>query len=88
MSAPDVTRARRPGGTATAARARKARARRRQGLTIFHVEAHENRLAEALIEANRLTEGETLRRPLIERELARLVEDWCQRWLEAKKRHA
>jgi hypothetical protein len=71
-----------------AARARKARARRRQGLVCFRVEAHEHRLAEALIEANRLTEGHALERAAIERELARLVEDWCQRWLAPKSRHA
>jgi hypothetical protein len=42
---------------------------------------HEYRLVEALLRAERLTPDEALRRPLVERELARLVEDWVTRWL-------
>jgi hypothetical protein len=68
----------------TAARARKARARRRQGLGCFRVEGHEHYIAEALIRAGRLSEEQALERAAIEHELARLVEDWCQRWLEGK----
>jgi hypothetical protein len=44
---------------------------------------HEHQLAEALIAAGRLTADEALRRPLIERELARLIRDWCARWHHA-----
>ena len=68
--------------TPDAVRARKARARRRQGMASLRCEVHEFRLVEALLRAGRLSEGEALRRPLVERELAKLVEDWTARWLK------
>jgi hypothetical protein len=71
-----------------AARARKARARRRRGLAIYYIEANEDRMIEALLEAGRLTEAEALERPSVERELGWVLDDWARRWLEAKKRHA
>jgi hypothetical protein len=64
-----------------AVRARRKRARRRQGLAIFYVEANEARMVEALLAAGRLTEAEALERPAVERELAKLLDDWARRWL-------
>lgn len=65
-----------------AARARKRRVRRRQGVAVLHVETHEHRLVEALLAAGRLTPEQALRRQLVERELGKLVEDWTARWLK------
>lgn len=62
-------------------RQRRTRCRRRQGVVVLNVEAHEHRLIEALIAAERLTEAEALRREAVEREAARLLEDWMTRWL-------
>src|SRR5262245_41207008 len=70
--------------TPAAVRARRSRARRRQGTACLRVETDEFRLAEALLRAGRLNESEALQRPLIERELTRLVGDWCLRWLGEK----
>jgi hypothetical protein len=70
-----------------AARARRTRARRRRGLACFKIEAHEARVIEALLKAERLTEAEALERPSVERELGWVLDDWAVRWLE-KKRHA
>ena len=64
-----------------AARARRARARHRAGLTVYAVAAHEHQLAEALVRAGRLTDGEALERAKVEKELSRLVDDWANRWL-------
>jgi hypothetical protein len=62
-------------------RQRRARVRRRQGMASYRIEAHEHRLAEALIASGRLSEDAALRRALIEAELGALVEDWIARWL-------
>ena len=67
-----------------AVRSRRKRVRRKQGMASFRVEAHEHRLAEALILSTRLTEAEALQRPLIERELGLLIDDWIEKWM----RHA
>ena len=63
-----------------AVRARRKRARRRQGLAIFYIEANEARMIEALLAAGRLTEAEALERPSVERELAQVLVDWARRW--------
>jgi hypothetical protein len=68
-----------------AVRARKARWRRRSGLVSLSVELHEHKLAEALIASGRLSPEQALQRDLVARELGRLVDDWCARWLS---RHA
>jgi hypothetical protein len=83
-SLPSELRRKRSGSEAE--RQRRARARRRRGVMTFRVEANEHRLAEALIESGRLTEALALERPQIERELAKLIDDWIRRWLE--NRHA
>jgi hypothetical protein len=51
-------------------------------VAVLHIEAREDRLAEALLLAGRLSEAEALRRSLVERELGRLLDDWARRWLE------
>jgi hypothetical protein len=48
---------------------------------ILKIEAHEFRLIDALISAGRLTEDESRRRGLVEKQVSQLVEDWVQRWL-------
>jgi hypothetical protein len=64
-----------------AVRSRRKRARRKQGMASFRIEAHEHRLAEALILSTRLSEDEALQRPLIERELGFLIDDWIEKWM-------
>ena len=71
-----------------AERQRRARERRRRGVVSFHIEAHEHRLAEALIVSGRLTDTQALERRQIEHELAKLVEDWIHRWLQTVTRDA
>jgi hypothetical protein len=51
-------------------------------LVVLKIEAHEQRLVEALLRIRRLSDEESRRRPLVEREVGRLVDDWCRRWLE------
>jgi hypothetical protein len=46
------------------------------------VEVHEFRMVEALLAAGRLTESDALRRHVVEREAAQVLEDWARRWLE------
>src|SRR5262249_53952984 len=77
---------RQPSPDPAAVRQRKTRARRRQGMVSLRLDVHEHRLCGALIASGRLTEAQALERPQIERELAKLVDDWIRRWLE--NRHA
>jgi hypothetical protein len=67
---------------ASALRQRRCRARRRRGVAVLHVEANEFELVDALLAAGRLTEAEALRRPLVEKAAARLLEDFTARWLQ------
>jgi len=64
----------------SAARMRKLRRRRRQGLVPVQIEIDEHRLANALIESRRLSPDETLRRGLVERELNHLIQDFIERF--------
>jgi hypothetical protein len=64
-----------------AARQRRCRVRRRQGLAILRVETNEFRLIDALLAAGRLSEDEALRRALVEKAAAKLLEDFTARWL-------
>jgi hypothetical protein len=68
-----------------AARQKKARKRRKNGLVCFRVEAVENDLAEALIRSGRLSEDEAARQRRVERELGAVLCEWAARWLD---RHA
>jgi hypothetical protein len=67
--------------SANTLRQRRSRQRHQQGLVVLQVEAHEYRLIEALLRTRRLSEEESRRRPLIEREVSRLVAHWCARWV-------
>jgi hypothetical protein len=69
-----------------AERQRERRRRDARGLRVFHIEANEHDLAEAMIANGRLTPEQALRRSLVEGELAKLVTDWIARWI--KPRHA
>jgi hypothetical protein len=64
-----------------AARMRRTRARQRSGLASIRLDVHEHRVAAALIQSGRLSEQQALRLPLVARELERLIEDWCVRWI-------
>jgi hypothetical protein len=65
-----------------AARLRQARcrARRRRGETAYQV-AVPDAVVEALLVTGRLTDGESLRRPLVEAALAGVLAEWANRWL-------
>jgi hypothetical protein len=63
-----------------AARARRSRWRRRNGLVPRTIDVDEHALAAALIASGRLTEAEALRSELIERELSALIADFILRW--------
>jgi len=65
-----------------ALRARRSRARRREGLTIFHVEADQRRTVAALCVAGRLADDASPEQ--IERALAQVVDDFAARWLGKK----
>lgn len=68
----------RPGARKVAA----YRARQRLGLAVLRVPVLQHDLAEALIEAGRLSPGQTLERAAVEHEVAELVHEWARRWLE------
>lgn len=70
-----------------AARARRHRWRRRNGLVPRTLDVDENALAEALIASGRLSEAEALRPDLIERELSGVVADFICRWRNAVTGH-
>lgn len=70
----------RPLPSPAAARARRSRWRRRNGLVPRTIDVDEHGLAEALILSGRLTEQEALQPELVERELSALVADFILRW--------
>lgn len=70
-----------------AARARRHRWRRRNGLSPRIVDVNEHALAEALILSSRLSETEALRPELVERELSALIADFIARWRNGVTRH-
>jgi hypothetical protein len=65
-----------------AARQQRFRQRRQSGKACLRVEVCEEALITALLASGRLTEGQALRRPLVELELAKLLDDWAARWLK------
>jgi hypothetical protein len=66
---------------ATRRRQARWRARVREGRAIFKLDLAHDRVVEALIVSRRLSEDAALRRELVERELAAVVEQWVERWL-------
>jgi hypothetical protein len=68
-------------------RQHRCRARRRRGLAVLRIEVNEFDLIDSLIAANRLSEDESRRRPLVEKATGKLLEDVISRWL-LKSRHA
>jgi hypothetical protein len=67
----------------SAARQRRARERRARGVICLRVEVSEHDVANALIASGRLSEDEALRRSLAEREVAEVLNEWCERWRDA-----
>jgi hypothetical protein len=68
-------------GAAVRRRQARWRARVRNGRAIFKLDLFHDRVVEALIVSRRLTEDAALRRELVERELAAVIEQWAERWL-------
>jgi hypothetical protein len=52
-------------------------------MIMLRVEVHEHSIAEALIVAGRLTDAEALCRGRVERELAKVIQEWASRWNES-----
>src|SRR5262245_12065377 len=69
-----------------AARQSRIRERQRRGLVSYRIDIHEHHFAAALINSKRLTSEETARKPLVERALANLVEDFIARWPDPPRR--
>jgi hypothetical protein len=68
-------------------RQRRARARHRHGRAVLYVEVPNfYRLIEAMIVSGRLRDVEGLRRDLVEREAAEILDDWARRWLAKESR--
>jgi len=67
---------------ATRRRQAKWRARVRDGRACYRLDVDRDRAIEALIVSGRLSEDGALRRELVERELAAVVEQWAERWLK------
>jgi hypothetical protein len=72
-----------PKRTGAAVRQRRSRSRRTRGMIMLRVEVHEHSIAEALIVAGRLTDAEALCRGRVERELAKVIQEWASRWNES-----
>jgi hypothetical protein len=66
------------------ARARLARSRRKRGEIVVSIVIEENPVVEALLESERLSEEQALRRPQVEAALGKLIAEWVCRW----QRHA
>jgi hypothetical protein len=50
-------------------------------LVVLRVQAHDDRIVEALLRTRRLSDEESRRRSLVEREVGRVIDDWSRRWL-------
>jgi hypothetical protein len=62
-----------------ASRRRRTRWRSKLGLVSLRVDVHENDLAECLVRSLRLSPAQTLDKSLVEREVTRIVLDFCAR---------
>jgi hypothetical protein len=61
-------------------RRRRYRQRQRAGMAVLRIEVPINVLTDALIEAQRLTPEDGLRRERVEEEAVVVLLDWCERW--------
>jgi hypothetical protein len=61
-------------------RQRQCRARRRKGEVLYRLALPHDAMVKALIANERLTEGEALRRRLVEQALTTVLVDWSRRW--------
>lgn len=66
--------------SSSAARSRRARQRRKDGLAVFRLALPEHLVLEALIASGTMREEAALRRAQVERELAGVVRAWARRW--------
>ncbi len=66
-----------------AERQKRRRQRQRRGIAVFHVDARENRLIEAMLRAGRISERNAMHRRLVEEALSQIIDQWI-----AEIRHA
>jgi hypothetical protein len=67
--------------TAARNRQRRSRRRRKAGLVLLQVEIDEFTLIDALVASGRLDVGDGLARARVQKAVAKLLDDWAQRWL-------
>jgi len=65
-----------------ATRQAQYRDRRRRGLTVFRIKAHEERTLQALLNVGWLTPEEALDRRAVHEALEQVLTDWAQHWLK------
>jgi hypothetical protein len=68
--------------TPAADRQRRYRQRQQRGSVVYRLDVDRDVVLGGLLESGRLTEGEALRRQLVERALAEVLEEWAARWLK------
>lgn len=66
--------------TSGAERARRHRARRKDGRASLRIEVPEAVVVEALIASGRLSEAGALSRQAVERAVGEVIQDWAARW--------
>jgi hypothetical protein len=81
LNAPAAGRSERPSPSGDALRSRRARERRRRGVTSFRIDVSTERFLDALVASRRLIERDVraLRAPQIERELEAVIADFIAR---------
>ena len=68
--------------TTVALKQRRYRERQREPVrAVYRIEAEQDRLIEALIASDRLSENEAWRRDLVELAVSQLVDEWIRRTL-------
>jgi len=65
---------------ATRARQARHRARRREGIAVFPLEANRNAVLAALIESGKLSEQDALDRRCVNAVLSKMLETWAEHW--------
>jgi hypothetical protein len=61
-------------------RQRRARQRERDGLAVFTIVGHHDRLVTALLATGHLTESAALRREAVNQALGQVLDEWSTRW--------